>query len=97
MGLALLRGSCERKWNLQPGKPHNQQGDQPSWRDFKDSEKSAAAGLRRAKQSESHTDYQYHHPQTPHPEMPGLGLGAETQAPEVNAREKTRVVCVEKV
>ena len=50
-------------------------------------EKSAAAGLRTAKQSESHTDHLNHWPE--HPEMLGQGLGAETQAPEVSPREST--------
>ena len=34
--------------------------DQPRWRDHKIAEKSAAAGLRRAKQNESHTDHLHH-------------------------------------
>ena len=49
-------------------------------------EKSTAAGLRRAKQSESHTDRAYHHPQKPYlrgcalrlrlwRSAPGRGLG----------------------
>ena len=48
-------------------------------------EKSAAAGLRRAKQSESHTDHMHHCP---------WGLGTETQAPEVSTGEGTRVGCI---
>ena len=40
----------------------NQQGGQPRWRDLKVTKKSAAATLRTAKQSESHTDHLYHLP-----------------------------------
>ena len=40
------------KRNPHPRKPPNQQGDQMKWRDLKVAMKSAAAGLRRAKQSE---------------------------------------------
>ena len=54
----MLRAVKEKR-NLYPGKPHNQQ-DQLRWRDFKVAEKSTAAGLRQAKQSESHT-YHLHH------------------------------------
>ena len=61
-GLALLRGSCEReKEATHPGKPPNQYRDQLRWTDLKVNEKSSAAGLRRAKQSESLRDYRYHH------------------------------------
>ena len=42
-----------------PGKPTNQQGDQLRLRDLKITKKSAAAGLRRAKLSEIHTDHQH--------------------------------------
>ena len=45
-----------------PGKPPYGQGDQPIWRDLKVTEKSIAAGQRRAKQSESCTDHLYHCP-----------------------------------
>ena len=41
-------------------------------------EKSAAAGLRRAKQSERHAEHLYHHLWTPQPETLRWGLGAET-------------------
>ena len=58
----------KEKRNPHPGKPPNQLGDQPRQRDLKVTEKSAAAGLRRAKQSESHT-YLNHWPWTPQPEM----------------------------
>ena len=47
-------------------------------------EKSAAAGLRTAKQSKSCTDHLHHCPRI-QPEMLGWGLGAETQTPEVLA------------
>ena len=58
-------------------------------------EKSAAAGLRRAKQSESLTDHMHHCPQKQQPEMLVWRLGTETQAPEISSWERTRVDCVE--
>ena len=78
-----------------PGKPPNLQGDQPRWRDLKVVEKIAAAGLERAKQSESLTDHLHHCPKTPQPEMLGQELGAGTRAPEVSSGERTRTGCVE--
>ena len=69
--------------------------DQLRWRDLKAAEKNTAAGLRRAKQSESHTDYLAASLQTPQPEMLSQGLGAETQALEFSSGERTRVACVE--
>ena len=47
-------------------------------------EKSIAAGLRMAKQRESHIDHWYHRLWTPQPETLGWGggPGTETQAPE---------------
>ena len=51
--------------NPYPGRPPSLRGDQPRWRNLKASEKSTTAGLRRAKQRESHRDYQYHSPWTP--------------------------------
>ena len=62
---------------------------------LKASEKSTAAGLKRAKQKESHTNHQYHCPWTPQPEMLRWRLDAETQATEVSSGERTRVGCVE--
>ena len=47
----------KEKGNLHPGKSPNQQKDQLSQRDLQDAKKSAAAGLRTKKQSESHTDH----------------------------------------
>ena len=47
-----------------PGKPPNQWGDQVRWRDLtflKVTDKSAVAGLRRAKQGESCTDHLEHY------------------------------------
>ena len=52
MGLALLRGNCERGEEPTLGKPPNKCSDQLRWKDLKVLEKSAAAGLRRAKQRE---------------------------------------------
>ena len=52
----------KKKRNLHPGKPPKQPGDQPRWRDLKVTEKSAAAGLRREKKCESHTDHLNHWP-----------------------------------
>ena len=52
----------KEKRNPHPGKPPNRLGDQPGQRDLKVSEKSAAAVLRRAKQSESRTDNLNHWP-----------------------------------
>ena len=40
-------------------------GDQPGQRDLKATKKSTAAGLRQAKQRESHKDYWHHLPWTP--------------------------------
>ena len=48
--------------NPHPGKPSNQQGDQLRWSELKAAEKSAAAALRKAKQSERHADYLHQHP-----------------------------------
>ena len=80
--------------NTHPGKPPNSRGDQLRQKDLKVSEKSAAAGLRRAKQSASRTDHLHHHPQTAQPETLGWGLSDETRAPEGSSRERTRVGCV---
>ena len=57
-------------------------------------EKRAGAGLRRAKQRQSHRDHQYHCPRIPQPEMLRHRLGTQTQAPEVSFRERTTVGCV---
>ena len=81
--------------NPQPGKP-NREGDQPRWRDFQASEKSSAAGLRRAKQRERATKTMgTTAPGYPKPERLRWGLGTEAQAPEVNSGEGTRVGHVE--
>ena len=48
--------------NPHPGKPPNQKGDQLRWSELKVAEKSAAAALRKAKQSERHADYLHQHP-----------------------------------
>ena len=50
------------KRNPHPAKPPNPQGDQLRHRDLKVAEKCRADGLRRAKQSESHTDRLDYHP-----------------------------------
>ena len=50
----------KEKRNSHPGKPPNQWRDQPRWRDLKVTKKSTAAGLRRAKQSESRRDHLHH-------------------------------------
>ena len=47
----------KEKRNPHPGKPPNPQKDQPHRRDLKVTQKSAAAGLRMEKQSDSHTDH----------------------------------------
>ena len=52
----------KEKRNRHPGKPPNWQKDQPSRKDLKVAEKSAAAALRTAKQRESHTDHLHHQP-----------------------------------
>ena len=59
MGLAFLNGNCEKEKKLTLWEA-TQYGDQPRWKDHKVVEKSAAAGLRRAKQSESSTDHLHH-------------------------------------
>ena len=55
--------------------------------------------MRKAKQRESHKDYQYHcHPDTAARDAWGVGvggLGTETQAQEVSSKETTMVDCVE--
>ena len=84
----------KEKKNPHPRNPLNRQGDQPKWRDLKVAEKSPAAGLRRAKQSESSRS-SASPPWTPQPEMFRWGLGAETQAPEVSSGEQTRIGCVQ--
>ena len=58
-------------------------------------EKSAAARLRKAKKINSCTDTTAPLPQTLQPVMLRLGLGAETQAPEVSSGERNRIGCVE--
>lgn len=60
MGLAFLRGSCERE-----KEPTSQEATTKDWlspQDLKFSKKNAAAGLRTAKQSESCTDHLNHWP-----------------------------------
>ena len=57
---AVLKEAVKEKKNPQPGKSSNQWGDQPRCRDL--TEKITAAGLRRAKQSESSINHLYHHP-----------------------------------
>ena len=84
----------KEKRNPYPGKPPNQWGDQQRWRDLKVTEKSTAAGLWRAKHSELHRK-SAPLAWTPLPETLRWGLSAETQAPEVISRERSRVGCVE--
>ena len=70
-------------------------GDQWRWRDLKVSEKGAAAGMRRARQSETQRSSATP-PQSPELETLRWGLSiTETRAPEVISRERTRVGCVE--
>ena len=52
----------KEKRNPYSDKPPKQWGNQLRWRDCKVAEKSTAAGLRRAKQSESHTNHLHHCP-----------------------------------
>ena len=66
------------------------------WKDLKASEESTAARVRRAKQRENHINHQYYHPQTPQPKTLRLGLGTETQDPELSSGEWIRVVCMDK-
>ena len=75
----------KEKRNPHSGKPPNQWGDQPRWTDLKVTEKSAAAGMRRAKQSKSNTDH-CTTAWTPQPEKLGQRLGTETQALEITSR-----------
>ena len=63
----------KEKRNPPLGKPPDRRKDQLSWRDLKVTEKSAAAGLRREKQSESHTDHLHHYPR--HHSLRHLGGG----------------------
>ena len=72
-GTSTLRGSCDKERNPQPEKPPNWQGDQSRRRNGKVTEKSTAAGLRRAKHSGSYTDYLHHHPR--HHSLRGSGGG----------------------
>ena len=65
--------------NPYPGKPRIWQLDQPRQRDLKVSEKSSAAGLRRAKEREPHRPLVLPLG-TPQPETLIRGLGTETQA-----------------
>ena len=55
--------AVKEKRKPHPGKPPNQWGDHLRWRKIKVTVKSAATGLRRAKQSESCTDHLHHHPE----------------------------------
>ena len=57
-----MRGAVKEERNPHPGKLPNQLGDQPRQRDLNVSEKSTAAGLTKAKQSESRTNHWYHLP-----------------------------------
>ena len=82
------------KRNPHPEKKANRQGDQLRQRDLKVTEKSAAAGLRRAKQSENHTDHLHQCPREHSLRCSGKRLGTETQALEVSSREQTMVSCV---
>ena len=52
----------KEKRNPRPGKPPTRWKDQQRWRDLKVAEKSAAAGLRTAKHTESHTEHWNHQP-----------------------------------
>ena len=70
-------GAEKEERNPHHGKPPNWWGDHPRQRDIKATEKSAVAGLRRAKQRGSCKHHQYHHLQTPQPEMLRWGLDAE--------------------
>ena len=65
--------------NPHPGRPWSW------WGTIKASEKRATAGLRKAKQKDTYTDYPYHCPQAPQPETLLLGVGAETQVSEVSS------------
>ena len=79
----------KEKRKLYPGRTQ-------SWGwNLKASEKSTADGLRREMHKESCTGHCYHHSQTQQPETFRKGLATETQALEVNLRERTRVGCVE--
>ena len=82
------------KRNPHPGKPPNQQGDQLRWRDLKVREKSMAAGLRRAKQSDRGTDHLYHHPGYHSLRCSGRGWVLRLRLQRSDG-EKTRVGCVE--
>ena len=57
-GLRIWR--CPKLWWGHPGKSPNQRKDQPNWRDLQDAKKSAAAGLRTEKQSDSCTNHPNH-------------------------------------
>ena len=64
---------------------------------LKVAKKSAAAGLRKAKQSETCRDYPSAPlPQTAEPEMLGWGLGIKTEALDISYGEKTKVGCLER-
>lgn len=76
----------KEKRSSHSGKAPNRQGDQQRHRVLQASERSTAAGRRRATQRESGTDHWYHCPQTPQHETLGQGLGTETRAPEVSSR-----------
>ena len=59
-------GTCTPEREGRKGKgTHNRQGGQPGWKgSLIASERSAATGLRKEKQKESHTDRQYRLPRT---------------------------------
>ena len=80
-----------------PGKSPNQWGNQPRWRDLKVTEKSAAPGLRRAKESESHTDHLNHGPRHHSLRCSGRGWVLRLRLQRSVPREKTGVGGVETV
>ena len=72
-GIALLRGSCGREKEPTPWEATLLTGRSAEPRNFKVSEKSRATGLRRAKQSESHTDHLHQCPRWHSPRRSGGG------------------------
>ena len=84
----------KEKGNLHPRKPPNQGDDQLRRRDRQDTEKSAAAGLRTEKQSESRTDHLKHWHRHQRLRRSG-GAGRQDLAPEVSPWEWAGVCGVE--
>ena len=85
MGLALLRGAVKKERHPHPG------SHQPKGRSVETEDLKAAAGPRRAKQRERHTDHQYHLPG--HHSLLHSGRGWSLLRLRRSVQEDDRVSC----